>query len=307
MSTPQASTSTAASPVYIRLPFFKRLRLAIRLYILKILASIFLRVVHFPGIVDTPTLPTFTKSYPCRSSLKNRIFIPKSYKSGDGLLPLYIDIHGGGFALMNPSVDDKFCSALCYDHKILVVSIDYPKAPAHPYPAAVEAVIGLVNAILKDEDLPFDKSKVAIGGFSAGANLSFAATQDESLQGKVGGVMANYAPVDFSTPTEVQLASRPADAGPDPLEHNVEMFKWGYLNPGQDLMDPMLSVTYAPRDKLPPKIYIIGCELDMFCRDAEIMAEKLARVGSGERTGSDAVWERNGVKWEKVLGENHGL
>jgi acetyl esterase/lipase len=306
MSTPQASTPTAASPVYARLPFFKRLRLAIRLHTFKILASIFLRVIHLPGIVDTSTLPTFTKSYPCRSNLKNRIFIPKSYKSGDAPLPLYIDIHGGGFALMSPSVDDKFCSTLCNDHKILVASIDYPKTPAHPYPAAVEAVIELVNAILKDEALPFDKSKVSIGGFSAGANLSFAATQDESLQGKVGGVVANYAPVDFSTPTEVQLASRPAGAGPDPLEHGAGMFKWGYVNPGQDLKDPMLSVTYAPRNKLPPKIYIIGCELDMLCRDAEIMAEKLASVGSGERTGSDAVWEKNGVKWEKVLGENHG-
>src|ERR1700734_2737050 len=108
MSTPQASTLTVASPVYARLSFFKRLRLAIRLHIFKILTSIFLRVVHLPGIVDTPTLPTFTKCYPCRPNLKNRIFVPKSYKSGDAPLPLYIDIHGGGFALMNPSADDKF-------------------------------------------------------------------------------------------------------------------------------------------------------------------------------------------------------
>lgn len=122
-----------------RLPFFKRLRLAIRLHIFKTLASIFLRVIiHLPGIVDTSTLPTFTKSYPYQSNLKNRIFVPKSYRSGGAPLPLYIDIHGGGFALMNHSADDKFCSTLCSDHIILVVSTDYPKAPAHPYPAFIE-------------------------------------------------------------------------------------------------------------------------------------------------------------------------
>jgi acetyl esterase/lipase len=70
----------------------------------------------------------------------------------------------------------------------------------------------LVNAVLDDNSLPFDRKKVAMGGASAGANLSLAVTQDESLQGRIGGVVSYYGLVDFSTPLEVQLASRPKDA-----------------------------------------------------------------------------------------------
>ncbi len=67
-----------------------------------------------------------------------------------------------------------------------------------------------------------------------------------------------------------------------------------------------LSVAFAPRDRLPPKLYIIGCELDLLCRDAELMAERLASIGTGQRVGTGSVWEKNGVKWEKILGEEHG-
>lgn len=36
------------------------------------------------------------------------------------------------------------------------------------------------------------------------------------------------------------------------------------------------------------------------------MAEKMASFGTGQRIGSELSWEKNGVKWEKILGEDHG-
>ena len=285
------------------LSVFKRLQLAIRLHLFRFVTSTLIKLIHLPGIRDNSILPTFTNVYPCQPTLKNRVFVPKSWKSGDALLPLYIDIHGGGFALMSPMSDDKFCSYFSNTNKVLVVSLDYPKSPQYKFPAPVEAVVDLVNAVLQDEALPFDKNKVAIGGFSAGANLALAASQHESLQGKLKGAVPYYPPVDFTTPIAVSLAARPKDAGPDMLETDGPMFNFGYIAPGQDLSDPLLSVTYAPREKLPPKLYIIGCEHDLLCRDAGIMAKKLANVGET----TDTAWEKNGVKWEKVIGEIHGM
>ena len=202
---------------------------------------------------------------------------------------------------MNPMFDDKFCSYFSNANKVLVVSLDYPKTPQYQFPAPVEAVVDLVNAVLQDQALPFDKNKVAIGGFSAGANLALAVSQHESLQGKIKGAVPYYPPVDFTTPIAVNLAARPKDAGWDMLEADVPMFNYGYMMPGQDLSDPLLSVTYAPRERLPPKLYIIGCEHDLLCRDAEIMAKKFANI---EDT-TDITWEKNGVKWEKIAGEIH--
>jgi acetyl esterase/lipase len=262
---------------------------------------------NLPGIRDCSILPTFTKVYQCQLALKSRIFIPKSYKPGDAALPLYLDIHGGGFALMSPIVDDRFCSNFSNNNNVLVVSLDYPKSPSHRFPVPVQALTDLVNAVLEDNTLPIDRTKVAIGGFSAGGNLAYAVSQDKTLQGKIGGIVSFYAAVNFSTKTADKIATRPKDVGSVLPQDHLTMFSWGYVREGQNLTDPMLSPTYAPREWLPPKIYIIGCELDLLCRESEIMAEKMASGDVEQRTGSDLVWEKNGVKWEKVLGEDHGM
>jgi acetyl esterase/lipase len=298
--------SQTVAPVY-RTPysFFERLYCASRLHLFKFLSTALFRVLNLPGIRNKSHQPTFTKVYPIQPSLRHRIFIPKSHKSEDAPLPLYFDLHGGGFALMAPWVDDEFCTNFCNDNRLVVVSLQYPLSPANRYPKAIHAVVDVVKAVLKDESLPIDRKKVAIGGASAGANLSLAVTQHASLQGKVGGVVAYYPPVDFSTPLEVNMARRPKDAGPDLLENGVRMFNWGYFTDAQDLKDPQLSVAYAERAKLPPKLYIIGCDFDLLCNDAEIMAEKLGSVGDGKRLGTDDCWERNGVKWERIMGEPH--
>ncbi|KAE8444072.1 hypothetical protein EG329_000940 [Mollisiaceae sp. DMI_Dod_QoI] len=307
MATSQHVTPSA-SPVYPRpLSIFQRIYYFSRIHFFKSLTTTYFNILRLPGLGDPSVLPTFTEVYPCQPKLTNRIFIPKSYKPDDAPLPLYLDIHGGGFALACPFVDDKFCSYFSDENKILVISLDYPKAPSNPYPAGVRAVADLVKAILKDDSLPFDRKKVAIGGFSAGANLSLAATQDDSLQGKVGGVVGFYPPTNWLTTVDWKLSTRPKDALPDPLLNDVPTFDWGYFNADQDLRDPQASVAFAPREKLPPKICLIGCELDMLCRDSEIMAERLASEGSGQRSGTSEVWEQNGVRWEKILGEEHGF
>ncbi|RDL39628.1 uncharacterized protein BP5553_03968 [Venustampulla echinocandica] len=298
----------SSAPINLRpSPFLTRLRFAVRIRVLKFLLKTVFQALNLPGIRDKSVQPTFTKVYPCQPGLTNRVYIPKSYKSGDALLPLYLNFHGGGFALMSPVGDDKFCSEFAHENKVLVVSLDYPKSPGHKFPAASEAALDLVNAVLEDEALPIDKSKVAIGGFSAGGNLALSVSQYESLQGKIGGIVAYYPPVDMTTPIEVSLATRPKDAPPDVLRHDAAMFNWGYIKPEQDLRDPLLSPTFAPREKLPPKLYFIGCEHDLLCRGAEIMAEKLADVGGPVRTGSDDCWERNGIKWEKIIAEEHAF
>jgi len=203
-------------------------------------------------------------------------------------------------------VDDKFCSTLSNNHNILVVSLDYPKSPAHRFPLAVQALTDIVNAVLEDDTLPIDRTKVAIGGFSAGGNLAFGVCQDKTLQGKIGGIVSFYAAVNFAKSGEKQ-ATVPEGAGAVLPQDQLTMFSWAYVEEGQDLTDPVLSPAYAPRETLPSKLYIIGCELDLLCRESEILAERLANEGAGERRGSDILWEKNGVKWEKVLGEDHGM
>lgn len=307
MATPQAAPDGVDGPaISPTRSLWQRIFLTIKIRLFKALVTGVFKVWSLPGIRNKSIQPTFTKVYPCQPTLTNRVFIPKSYKSGD-VLPLYLSIHGGGFAIGSPVIDDPFSSSFANDNNVILVSLDYPKAPEHPYPAAVEALIDTIKAVLEDEALPFDKKKVAIGGFSAGANLSLAVTQDETLRSKIGGVAAYYPPMDFVTKGPQKMLTRPKGAPPDSLKNAVAMFDYSYVPAGRNLRDPLLSVGFAQRDKLPPKLCIVGCEFDLLCKEAEVFAEKMANVGSGKRTGSDVLWEQNGVRWEKILGEEHGM
>lgn len=307
MATSQASSNESEGPILSpKRSLWQRLFLTIKIRLFKALVTSVFKVWSLPGIRDNAIQPTYTKVYPCQPTLTNRIFIPKSYKSGD-ILPLYLSIHGGGFAIGSPMIDDPFSSSFSNDNKVILVSLDYPKAPECPYPGAVNALIDTIKAVLEDDALPYDKKKVAIGGFSAGANLSLAVTQDEALRSKIGGVTAYYPPVDFVTKGPQKMLTRPEGAPPDGLENMVAMFDYSYVPVGHDLKDPLLSVRFAQRENLPLKLCIVGCEFDMLCREAEIFAEKMGSVGSGKRTGSNVLWEQNGVRWEKILGEEHGM
>ena len=57
---------------------------------------------------------------------------------GNDLLPAVFWIHGGGYVLGHPDVDDGVCEMFVLEANCVVVSIDYRLAPEHPYPAAIE-------------------------------------------------------------------------------------------------------------------------------------------------------------------------
>lgn len=95
-------------------------------------------------------------------------------------------------------MDDWACAKLANENNILVVNLEYPLAPSHPFPIAINSLVDVVKAVLADEELPFDRKKVAIGGYSAGANLALAVSQNEELQGKFGGVVSFYGVMDFA-------------------------------------------------------------------------------------------------------------
>jgi acetyl esterase len=82
--------------------------------------------------------------------------------------------HGGGWCIGDLDGFDRVCRSLCNASGSVVVSVDYRLAPEHPYPAAVQDA-DLAVAWAKGygaEQLGFDPDRVAVGGDSAGGNLS---------------------------------------------------------------------------------------------------------------------------------------
>lgn len=202
-------------------------------------------------------------------------------------------------------MDDRDNALLSQQHGICVVSIPYRKAPKHPFPTAPNDCANLIAAILGDDSLPVDKSKVAVGGYSAGGNLSLSAVQLNGLHDRIKGVVAYYPVTDYTLTLEEKLSTSKLAPGrkSDMLASLGPMFNWAYIPLGHDRRDPILSPHFAPRDKLPGKLAFFGCEYDLLCTEARKMAEKLA---GGPQQSADE-WEKDGIKWELIKEVEHGF
>ncbi|KAI0007585.1 alpha/beta hydrolase fold protein [Xylariaceae sp. FL0662B] len=289
----------------VRLPLPHRLNCLLRLWALKALVFVVYaidRLLHPP----LPSLrPTLIKRYPCRPALQTRVFYPPNYRAGD-LLPLYLNIHGGAFAVGDPQQDDEFCTMWAKRTGMLVVSLDYSKAPLYPFPVAVYDIAALADAVLADASLPIDKAKVAMGGFSAGANLALCASQLPGLKGNIKAALTFYPIVDWSHPPNEKLAMRPYQGGPkDALEFSSYWFDWGYVSPGQNRRDPLLSPCYARKEDLPPWIYVIGAQWDLLRLESQEMIHRLA--GLSELESQEEDFEEGTYKWTLARGCSHGF
>ncbi|WFA86892.1 alpha/beta hydrolase [Paenibacillus amylolyticus] len=91
------------------------------------------------------------------------------------LLPAMLWIHGGGYVLGHPDMDDKLCERFVQTAECIVVSVDYRLAPEHPYPAGIEdCYAGLVWMTEEAAMLGIDVNRVAIAGASGGGGLTAA-------------------------------------------------------------------------------------------------------------------------------------
>lgn len=90
-------------------------------------------------------------------------------------LPVVVFLHGGGFVLGDLDSHDNVCTALANRAEALVFSVDYRLAPEHPFPAALEdSYAALQWADRYAGDLGGDPDRLAVGGDSAGGNLTAA-------------------------------------------------------------------------------------------------------------------------------------
>ena len=293
-----------------QIPLLDRLQCFIKLWLFKSLVSTYLSLIRLILIIrrNNTTGPTYTKIYPIRPTQLNRVFIPKSHKPGT-THPLLITFHGSGFALGNPSMDDSFNRALSDDHNLVVIGVNYRKAPSHPFPIPVHDAAEITRAILSDRDLPIDHTRQAsLAGFSAGGNLALAIAQLPGIKKRISAVVPIYPVVDFTGQFKGPFVDGP-DGKPDRLRWVAGAFNWGYLPVGTNLADPLLSVACAAnRTALPQRVFFIAAEYDYLYYEAEVMARMLAFGKFEGKVGDKGTeWgEVNGVRWWNVQGMVHG-
>jgi len=87
--------------------------------------------------------------------------------------PALIYYHGGGWVLGNLDSHDSVCRDIANAAQCTVISVDYRLAPEAKFPAAADDAIAAAQWIHDNAaDLGIDRSRLAVGGDSAGGNLS---------------------------------------------------------------------------------------------------------------------------------------
>ena len=174
---------------------------------------------------------------------------------------------------------DASASALARKAHAIVVSVDYPLAPEHKFPAAHDEAIEAYKYILKNaKGWGGDPAKVAIVGESAGGNLAVATAitaRDQKLTAPVA-VVSVY-PVATTT---MDTPSKKDEATAKPL--NTAMLTWFFdkvLNNENDKQDSRLNLVAADLKGLPPTT-IINAELDPLRSDGDMLADKMTAAGN---------------------------
>jgi acetyl esterase len=108
-------------------------------------------------------------------TLMARLYVPWGAPAAG---PLLVYLHGGGWVVGDLDTHDIPCRFLAREAGVRVLAVDYRRAPEHPFPAAVHDAVAAVRfAIAEAERLGADPARVAVGGDSAGGNLSAAAAR----------------------------------------------------------------------------------------------------------------------------------
>lgn len=160
-------------------------------------------------------------------------------------------LHGGAYLVGSPASHRSLAAFLAAAAGAVVFTLEYPLAPEHPYPAALEATVAAYHALL---DSGWSASQLAIAGDSAGGGLAIAAARRLVDGGIRPAALALISPaVDIR---EWTLLPTRAQTRLDP----VVRLRWAaasrlaYLGPDGDDTDPGVTPVAGPLAGLPPTI-----------------------------------------------------
>ena len=103
-----------------------------------------------------------------------RVYSPDSAAPVEGR-PALLDIHGGGFAVGDIDMEHGFAAGTARALDAVIVVVEYRLAPEHPFPAGLEdCYAALVWLHDNANAFDIDRTRIAVGGQSAGGGLSAA-------------------------------------------------------------------------------------------------------------------------------------
>lgn len=203
------------------------------------------------------------------------------YRPKQGPLPTLVFFHGGGFVIGDLDTHDLTCRSIARECDAVVVSVDYRLAPEHPFPAAAHDAIAAARWIADHEGDFGGDGRVAVGGDSAGGNLSAVVAQTfrddgRPLAGQLLIYPSTHAGGDF--PSYVENAEGYFLDVPSMLWF-FQHYVGGEIDAADPrLTDPLLNPALGDLSGLAPAVVAVA-QFDPLRDDGVAYAEKLREAG----------------------------
>jgi acetyl esterase len=201
------------------------------------------------------------------------------YRPCEGVLPVALFLHGGGWTLNDLDTHDDLCRRLAQRSGWMLASLDYRRAPEHTHPAALEDAYHAYRW-LSDNAGPIgcDPACSAVVGESSGGTIAAGLTL---LLRDGGAPMPTY-----------QVLAYPlldgADRWPSRGEHDsgyildIDQVRWylgNYMSQECDPADPYLFPILCSDLSGLPEALVMTAEFDPLRDEGIAYAERLAQAG----------------------------
>jgi acetyl esterase len=194
-------------------------------------------------------------------------------------LPVLVYFHGGGYVIGDLDTHDVLCRELANGAGCAVVAVDYRLAPEYKFPYAVDDCLAATYWIRQNaQTLGVDASRLAVGGDSAGGNLSAVV----SLLARDAGDL----------PIKFQLLIYPGtDMGCNAPSHKtngqgylltsdtIAYFMGHYLKAGDELDTRASPLLHKDLTRLPPAL-ILTAGYDPLRDEGLEYAQRLSEAGN---------------------------
>jgi acetyl esterase len=198
---------------------------------------------------------------------------------GSGPFPALLYLHGGGWVIGTSDTYQVPCRALANATGCKVFSPTYRLAPEYKYPAAPEDCYAALTWIAENASrLDIDPKRIAIGGDSAGGNLTAAVTL---MARDRGGPQAAFQLLIYPvTNYNLRTESYQEYAEGHLLEAEAMRWFWEHYLPSPEAAeDPYASPLRAQDLSGLPPAFVMTAECDPLRDEGEDYAAKLKQAG----------------------------
>jgi len=209
--------------------------------------------------------------------IKLRAYRPRG-TAADEVLPALIYFHGGGWLLGDLDSHDTACRHYANGARCRVISVDYRMAPEHKFPAAVDDSVAAARWIIAQAAaFKIDPARVAVGGDSAGGNLS-AVLAIMARDGELPPLAYQLLVYPATDMAMVTRSSQTATVG----ILTTPTMKWfidHYLRGPKDVSDWRASPLRAADLSGVAPALVLTCSYDPLCDEGVAYARRLEREG----------------------------